>query len=498
VAFQASRVVVPLRVGGRLRFFLALIVFVLGTHMGSHAAQARWYWVSMVNYDFVRNYTSSPFEGCLQSRDWFYPSYTILIEAYYSSLGQATSFFCYWRHSEIGIFTATTMAVIECSAGQRVNAYAPDGCVPIEPVEDNRAGVCNTVGNPVNLIAGNKTAVAADFQATYPSRLSFVRYYNSSGEAVGRLGAGWRSNLDRQLLTSGGWYVTGVRLVRPNGMVAGFWDLGGGIWRPTYSAGGYFTFPRTDVRWSLTFDGSIYTFTDEDDTTETYDASGRLLTIKERDGYQLTFTYDAAGNNTVVSDSFGGQLTFTYYANGRLQTMTTPDGKVYTYSYLYRDVSPGQAEDANGLGGIWVLDKVIEPDETPSNPTDNPYVQYHYEDANHLYALTGTTDQKGIRYATWTYDSSRRVVSSKHAGDVDQTLISYDDVNITKRLVGDIQALLQTQFADWGVMFQLEILNAVETIPPEGLVVYADAIEEAWDRDLLIRVFQKEFAFGLQ
>jgi len=69
---------------------------------------------------------------------------------------------------------------------------------------------------------------------------------------------------------------------------------------------------------------------------------------------------------------------------------------------------------------------------------------------------------------------------------------------ITKRLVGDIQALLQTQFADWGVMFQLEILNAVETIPPEGLVVYADAIEEAWDRDLLIRVFQKEFAFGLQ
>ena len=394
----------------------------------------------MANYQFTNVYTSTAFEACKQSRDYYYPSFTILLQAYYgiSGLGQATSFFCYWQHPEIALFKRTSVAVIECSAGQRVNAFAPDGCVPIEPVEDNRAGVCNTVGNPVNLIAGNKTAVVADFQAIYPSRLSFVRYYNSSGEAVGRLGAGWRSNLDRQLLTSGGPYVTGVRLVRPNGMVAGFWNLGGGIWRPTYSAGGYFTFPRTDVRWSLTFDGSIYTFTDEDDTTETYDASGRLLTIKERDGYQLTFTYDAADNNTVVSDSFGGQLTFTYYSNGRLQTMTTPDGKVYTYSYLYRDVSPGQAEDANGLGGIWVLDKVIEPDETPSNPTDNPYVQYHYEDANHLYALTGTTDQKGIRYATWTYDSSRRVVSSKHAGDVDQTLISYDDVNNTRAVTNPL------------------------------------------------------------
>jgi RHS repeat-associated protein len=419
--------------------------------MGSHEAQARWYWTSMVNYQFIRNYTSSAFEGCTQARDWFYPSYTILLQAYYgfSGSGQATVLHCHWRHSSIASFTSITSATIECNAGQRVNAFSPDGCVPIEPVEDNRAGVCNTVGNPINLIAGNKTAVVADFQAIYPSRLSFVRYYNSIGEAVARLGAGWRSNLDRQLLTSGGPNVTGVRVVRPNGIAVGYQKTGS-IWRPTYWAGSYFNYPRTDLRWSLTFDGSIFTFTDEDDTTETYNVSGRLLTIKERDGYQLTFTYDAAGNNTVVSDSFGGQLTFTYYSNGRLQTMATPDGKVYTYSYLYRDVPLGQTQDANGLGGVWVLDKVIEPDETPSNPTDNLYVQYHYEDANHLYALTGTTGQNGVRYATWTYDSSRRVVSSKHAGDVDQTLISYDDVNKTRTVTNPLGKL---------TLYQLELFQ---------------------------------------
>jgi hypothetical protein len=66
---------------------------------------------------------------------------------------------------------------------------------------------------------------------------------------------------------------------------------------------------------------------------------------------------------------------------------------------------------------------------------------------------------------------------------------------LTRRLVSDVQALLDNQFPDWGVMFQLEIKDSPESIPPEGLVVYADQVEEAWDAEQLARVFGKAFVF---
>src|SRR5262245_19678009 len=96
--------------------------------IGSSVALACCHWTSMVNYQFIRNYTSTAFEGCKQARDWFYPSYTILLQAYYgiNGAGQATVLHCHWRHSSIASFTSITSATIECSAGQRVNAYASD------------------------------------------------------------------------------------------------------------------------------------------------------------------------------------------------------------------------------------------------------------------------------------------------------------------------------------------------------------------------------------
>jgi len=63
---------------------------------------------------------------------------------------------------------------------------------------------------------------------------------------------------------------------------------------------------------------------------------------------------------------------------------------------------------------------------------------------------------------------------------------------VTRRLVSDVQALLDSEFSDWGVMIQLEINDSSESIPPEGLIVYADSVEEAWDAEQLVRVFGKK------
>src|SRR5262245_58477365 len=45
--------------------------------------------------------------------------------------------------------------------------------------------------------------------------------------------------------------------------------------------------------------------------------------------------------------------------------------------------------------------------------------------------------KKGVRFATWTYDAEGRAVSSKHAGDVDETTLAFNvdgSVTVTRPL----------------------------------------------------------------
>jgi YD repeat-containing protein len=130
-----------------------------------------------------------------------------------------------------------------------------------------------------------------------------------------------------------------------------------------------------------------------------------LQRLQRRDQPGLGRT--ANGNLTSVVDSYGRTLTFTY-ANGVMQTMTDPDGRVYTYSY-----TTGLAVNNPNQ-----LSQVTYPDDTT--------VQYLYEDARFPYALTGIIDENGNRFASWTYDSARRAISSQHAGGADATTISYN------------------------------------------------------------------------
>src|SRR5690606_26020131 len=51
---------------------------------------------------------------------------------------------------------------------------------------------------------------------------------------------------------------------------------------------------------------------------------------------------------------------------------------------------------------------------------------YHYEDSRFPTYLTGITDERGVRYATWTYDDQGRAISSEHAGGTDKTLLAFN------------------------------------------------------------------------
>ncbi len=52
--------------------------------------------------------------------------------------------------------------------------------------------------------------------------------------------------------------------------------------------------------------------------------------------------------------------------------------------------------------------------------------EYHYEVPSKPNLLTGITDERGVRYATWAYDDQDRAISSEHADGADKVTLTYN------------------------------------------------------------------------
>src|SRR5690606_13275096 len=63
--------------------------------------------------------------------------------------------------------------------------------------------------------------------------------------------------------------------------------------------------------------------------------------------------------------------------------------------------------------------------------------QFHYEDSRNNALLTGITDERGVRYATWSYDDKGRAISSEHADGAERVTVTYNSdgtVSVTNEL----------------------------------------------------------------
>ena len=319
-----------------------------------------------------------------------------------------------------------------CSAGQVKNIFAAIGCALLAAIHPNNlGGPCPTpsAGNPVSPLVGNKYEDVVDLTTAGPDVLELRRVYNAfDGAETTMFGRNWRSNYDLRIY----FYTTGIRtLTRPSGQIVEF-----------YNGSLYGNSIGMDLRWAAV--GSTIEITDRDGTVEVYNSSdGKLASIRKRNGYTQTLTY-AGGQLIAVTDSYGRQITFTYNGRSWVDSATGPDGRQVTYSY--RDIFAITSTD--------LLEKVAYPDETAADPNDNPRITYHYENASFPYALTGITDERGIRYATWQYDSNGRATLSEHAGGVDRVTIAFNTngtVTTTNALNKDtiysISTVLQTKLA---------------------------------------------------
>ncbi|SKB92540.1 DUF6531 domain-containing protein [Luteibacter sp. 22Crub2.1] len=246
----------------------------------------------------------------------------------------------------------------------------------------------NCAGNPINIAIGNKFERQIDF-ADADGELRFERFYNG---AEGR----WRHSYGASLIVTNG------------SAILTFEDGRASIFTVTANV----ATAESNERGSLAKSGANWVYSSPTNETMTFNSDGQLTAWKLASGLtqKLTYDFDENYNNLVtVTDSRGHVLSFTEDFSSHLVKLTAG---ALTATYVYSDGGT-LTSVTRALGGKSVSRS------------------YVYDDPNNPLLLTGLIDEKGVRAATWTYDTQGRATSSQHSGGADKTTVSYADDGTT-------------------------------------------------------------------
>ncbi len=374
----------------------------------------------------------------------------------YDSHGNASSVTCAQFGVNGGFSGGTTgHADLNCPGG-----YAKSGDDNFCSKVQNSGSEC--AGNPISVLNGEKVHSETDF-VVGRGRLKFQRSYKSlrSTMAASALGAKWDSNFHPIVSSNYDGYRGYFTYRVPNGPVLRFikdrgnWLHGGLPWG---GGAGWFVREnkdRRDLKGYRIEQLPDYTIkiTTPDNIVRSFDfdpPQGNsnnptligLTSIQYPDGYEITLDYGTSELVQSVTDTDGYTINFTYTNRNLLESVTTPDGSVYKFEYA----ELGQAYlvgNSQVIGNTWrnysVLTKVIYPDDTPGDDTDNTNKVYDYADRNYTSPniglssfLTAITDERGIKIKEWDYEytspeSGFRATASRGANGVDETTIEEID-----------------------------------------------------------------------
>ncbi len=283
-----------------------------------------------------------------------------------------------------------------CPDGYKMNGQQ---CMLVGINPDKNNNICPPNGsNPIHTALGYKLQKETDYSGNAANTLKFERYYTSSGHwGQSVLGNNWSHTYARRINHDSNAYISTVSVFRPNGDRFYFTAQGDGTWLPDQDV-------TSKLVQLFNADSIFYgwKYIDSSNNIERYDTSGKLISITDLLGRKISFRYNIVDRLSSVADLFGQKISFTYDENGRISKMIDPSGGEYKYSY----------------STLNNLIQVIRPDQTIR--------KYHYENTSFPDALTGITDENGVRYATWVYDDEGRAISSEHANGVDKTTFSYN------------------------------------------------------------------------
>lgn len=257
-------------------------------------------------------------------------------------------------------------------------------------------------GNPINIANGNKFQQEDDFLDPLDS-LSFSRFYNSSTGL-------WTSSFAAQLFVS---ELERVRVKLDNGRTIPFtYDTVNttNFYYPVWNArdGDAYSLSRTTYG-----SNNNWFVTDPEGSNWEFDVSGKLVKITNKANESLSLVHSYPGQllTSTITDKYGRSIVVSYDSEGRVISFIDTASNVYSYTY-----SGAQLTSVTYPGGTQRT--------------------YHYEDTNDAMLLTGITDENGVRFATWNYDSQGRAIHSEHASveDVDLTFNTDGTVTATNSL----------------------------------------------------------------
>lgn len=320
-----------------------------------------------------------------------------------------------------------------------------------------------TAGDPLVLATGDLAETMLDFETSGPHPFRFGRFYTfqnptpttpgvtgqTTAVTSASFGFSWSSILDRQLIDFYGFYDT---IFLEGGQSYPFTSN-------VASTGGRrdtLTHP-TSTTWTWTSaDGEISHF-----TQLVSGGPGVITSITEVGGHTLTFNYSAAGVLQTITDDLGRTAAVTW-TGGKVTHIAFPDGVGVDYGYTVATAPTGLP-----------IQNLTSVTRTQSGVSRT--VSYEYEDTTFQNALTGITDERGVRYVTWTYDDTNaRVTSSTHPGSADLTTISYDDTAMTRTVTNALGKQSTYSFSTInGTLMLTQVSGAASTHTPASTATFA-------------------------
>lgn len=223
--------------------------------------------------------------------------------------------------------------------------------------------------------------------------LAFTLSYDSSKLCSGDMGKGWSNNYEINLekQTDGSVFVYWT----PS-QYSQFSSIGGGIYTCNNLG------KQNDIL-TQNADGS-YVLNCNDDVKYSFDSTGQLTNIQNRNKMNINVTRDGSGNLLITEPISGKTLTVVYNIYGLVQSVSDSSGRTVTFGY-----------NGNGLNSITY--------------PDGKSTTYLYDYYGHI---TKGTDGDGTVYFTDTYDSQGRIKSQDDSVDGNNlTYFSYDTTSVS-------------------------------------------------------------------
>lgn len=385
---------------------------------------------------------SDPIEACKISHDSYgvnagltvsayWPRYSTVdgsINGYSCDIASCTPDDCYGYHGTSGSAT-----LLSCGDDENGEGYQQTNSGEFTCQKASNPTGQKCVGDPIEVVSGTLME-SLPLSQTADGRLSISLHFSSQSQFRGKMGNGWRHNYARDYR-----YGRNIETIR-TGVQRDYWfakdypsgwniaNIRDGKWTHTYTAA------QGDAAKLTSEDSAHRELKREDGSIETYrynasDIGWKLESIKYVGGYTQDFTYDADARTTTLTDSFGRSVVYKRNQMQLIEEIVDFNGQSFKFEYT----SKGEllAGDTSNWGAMpqlinAVLSKVIFPDNTPDTDDDNPTYIYHYEDETNSINLTGKTDERGVRLATWAFIDGQAVSYTGPNGH-GSVSIEYDD-----------------------------------------------------------------------